>query len=235
MPLSASAAMARSPIGPQPSTATRSPGVISPWFTACMPTAAGSVSAATRSSISSGTGNSRRPLAASRTRRRGVRPPSAAPLPSRPSSSSAGWTMTRSPGATPCTSLPAHSTTPAISWPNAMGRPVMPPMCTKETSVPQIPHAAMRTRASRGPGGVEGMSSRRTSLGPWTRICFTGLFSCRPVASSPPPRARSMPCWVRSRRGGSRLSTRLESGRCRGVGSAPAAHILRVPNGHERF
>ncbi len=43
MPLSASVAMARSPIGPQPSTATRSPGAISPWFTACMPTAAGSV------------------------------------------------------------------------------------------------------------------------------------------------------------------------------------------------
>ena len=54
----------------------------------------------------SGTGNSRRPLAASRTRRSGVRPPSSAPLPSRPSSSSAGWTMTRSPGATPSTSLP---------------------------------------------------------------------------------------------------------------------------------
>ena len=45
-PRSASVAMARRPIGPHPTTATRSPGSTSPWFTACMPTAAGSASAA---------------------------------------------------------------------------------------------------------------------------------------------------------------------------------------------
>ena len=150
------------------------PAATSAWFTACMPRPSARPARRRAAASSSGTGNSRRPLAASRTRSNGVRPPSAAPLPSRPSSSSTGWTMTRSPTATPCTSSPTHSTTPAISWPSGMGRPVRPPMCTKETSVPQIPQAAIRTRASRGPGSGSGMSSRRTSWGPWTRICFIG-------------------------------------------------------------
>ena len=58
------------------------PVATSAWRTACSPTASGSVSAATRRGIPSGTGNSRRLVAASRTKSSGVRPPSAAPLPS---------------------------------------------------------------------------------------------------------------------------------------------------------
>ena len=56
MPRSANVAMASSPIGPHPTTATRSPGATSPWLTACMPTAAGSASAATRRSMPLGNG-----------------------------------------------------------------------------------------------------------------------------------------------------------------------------------
>ena len=56
-----------------------------------------------------------------------------------------------------------------------MGRPVRPPMWTKDTSEPQIPQAATRTRASRGPGSGSAISSRRTSWGPCTRICFIAL------------------------------------------------------------
>jgi hypothetical protein len=76
------------------------------------------------------------------------------------------------------TSSPIHSTSLAISWPSAMGRPVMPPMWTNDASFPQIPHAAIWTSASRGPGGFgSGMSSSRTSFGPWMRICF--ICGCR--------------------------------------------------------
>ncbi len=63
-------------MGPQPKTATVSPGCTSAWFTACMLTPVGSASAATSSGMRSGTGNRRLPLAASRTRSSGVRPPS---------------------------------------------------------------------------------------------------------------------------------------------------------------
>ena len=70
--------------------------------------------------------------AASRTSSSGVSPPSPAPLPMRPSSSSPGCTTTRSPTATRSTSAPTQSTTPAISWPRHMGVPVGPasPPCS---------------------------------------------------------------------------------------------------------
>ncbi len=93
IPRSTSVAIAISPIGPHPNTATLSPAATSAWFTACMPTASGSANAATRNGILSGTRNSRRPRAASRTSSNGVSPPSAAPLPIEPCSSP-GYTMT---------------------------------------------------------------------------------------------------------------------------------------------
>ena len=51
--------------------------------------------------------------------------------------------------------------------------------------MPQIPQAATRTRASRGPGGVAGTSSSRTSLGPWTRIVSPARPPPRPATHSP--------------------------------------------------
>ena len=51
----------------------------------------------------------------------GVRPPSGAPLPMRPSSSFPGCTTTRSPTCTRVTSAPTQSTVPAISWPRHIG------------------------------------------------------------------------------------------------------------------
>src|SRR5579872_2583076 len=69
--------------------------------------------------------------------------------------------------------------------------PASPPMCTQDTSEPQIPHAATRTTVSRGPGSGGSMSSRRTSPGPWTRICCIGspglsLLRCAPRGQPAP-------------------------------------------------
>ncbi len=128
MPRSARVASAMSPIGPQPNTTTLSPGSASDWFTACMPTASGSASAAVWSAMPSGTGKRRRPVAASGTCNSGVSPPWAPPVPMVPSPTSDGHTTTRSPTTTSSTSSPTHSTTPAISWPNGMGCPGISPM-----------------------------------------------------------------------------------------------------------
>ena len=130
IPRSASAASAISPIGPHPKTATVSPGTTSDWFTACIPTASGSASAAVVSGMPSGTRNRRRPVAASGTRSSGVSPPSVPPVPIVPVPRSDGHTITRSPTATSGTSSPTHSTTPAISWPSGIGRPGFRPMWT---------------------------------------------------------------------------------------------------------
>ena len=97
--------MAASPMGPHPNTATPSPACTSAWSAARIPTASGSANAATSRARSSGR-RWRRPRSASVTSRSGVRPPSGAPLPIRPSSSSPGWTTTRSPRWVVVTSAP---------------------------------------------------------------------------------------------------------------------------------
>ena len=172
MPRSVKVAIAMRPIGPQPNTATLSPGWISAWFTACIPTANGSASAAVVSDIPSGTGNRRLDLATSRTKSIGASPPASSPLPMEPPPISDGHTITRSPTSTSVTSRPIHSTTPAISWPSGIGSWLRPPMWIYETSLPQMPHAAMRTTASESRGVGLGTSSNRQSYGACTRICF---------------------------------------------------------------
>lgn len=77
-PRSASAAIAAKPIGPQPNTATWSPGATSACSAACIPTATGSASAATSIGMPSGIGKSRSPAAASRTSTTSASPPDAA-------------------------------------------------------------------------------------------------------------------------------------------------------------
>ena len=175
-PWSTRLATAASPTGPQPNTATPSPSRTSACSTACMPTASGSANAATSSGSPSGTGCSR-PASASRTSSSGVRPPNGPPPPMRPSSSLPGSTTTRSPTRTLATWSPTHDTTPAISWPRHSGSgpgPAMPPIRMYDRSLPQIPHAAIFTTASRGPGSGGGTSSTRTSPGPWTRTWSIG-------------------------------------------------------------
>ncbi len=55
MPRSDRVASDMRPMGPQPNTATLSPGSAPDWFTACMPTASGSASAAVVTGMPSGT------------------------------------------------------------------------------------------------------------------------------------------------------------------------------------
>ena len=128
---------------------------------------------------SSGTRWSRE-RSASVTSKSGVSPPSGAPLPIRPNSSSPGCTTTRSPARALVTSDPTQSTTPAISWPRHMGvspGPASPPILMYERSLPQMPHAATRTTTSRGPGSGVGTSSTRTSPGPWMRTWSSDICS----------------------------------------------------------
>ena len=66
---------------------------------------------------------------------------------------------TSSPGASPRTSLPTASTTPAPSCPSTMGVGRRNSPLTLCRSVPQIPAAAMRTTTSSGPGSASSSSS----------------------------------------------------------------------------
>lgn len=94
-----------------------------------------------------------------------------------------------------------------------------------------------RHRARRGRGSGAGTSSRRTSLGPWTRICFTALRrgACAPVrgpdrlvARSRPMRGAAYPIGRRGTggpggtRGDGAVHRRRTGGRHCDVGGGPA-------------
>ena len=110
------------PTGPQPNTATLSPGSTSAWFTACMPTPSGSASAAIDSGMPSGTRKRRPPLGDLADEQHGGQPALAGAV-----AHAAQLVVARvddhpvagAPVARPRRRL--HSTTPAISWPRAIG------------------------------------------------------------------------------------------------------------------
>jgi hypothetical protein len=103
-----------SPIGPQPNTATFSPGFTSARLTLCSATESGSVSAATSKGRSSAIRSRLSPMRASRTSSSSVNAPSGPPLPMK-LGVFMGLIATRSPAETPSTSAPTEITSPAAS------------------------------------------------------------------------------------------------------------------------
>jgi len=152
---------AAGPIGPQPKTAAWVSGPDFPWLTVCSPTASGSTNAARARSTPSGIGSSVLPRAASGTTTWLAKAPSWMPAPMVLPSLAVGLMNTRMPGVTVSTLLPTASTIPVASWPSAIGRPSArsDPQLTKWRSLPQMPQAATRTKASRGPQTGNGASS----------------------------------------------------------------------------
>ena len=71
-------------------------------------------------------------------------------------------TTTPWPSETSLTPRPAASTTPDASWPRTAGKPMPSPVRQTCRSLAQMPHAAMRTRTSPGPGSRTLISSMRS-------------------------------------------------------------------------
>ena len=217
-PRSIRVAIARSPIGPQLKTATGRP----------VPHRPGSPPACRRPGVRSaqrpvGPFRQRREqpsaLATSRWSRSGVRPPSSPPLPRRPSSSSAGWTTTRSPGATPSPRGP--SLDDARQLVTERHRPAGDPAHVNAGDVqPQMPQAAIRATASRGPVVVVGTSSRRR------RGAVDPDLLHRPARASRIGRTAPSPhCWAVCRAGAHCVGPRPSGG----PSGAPGCASLAAP------
>ena len=221
MPRSARVAMARSPIGPQPKTATVSPGAHLGLVHRLHAHGGrfgqrGDAAGACRRAPGTAAG----PWPPRGRGGAGSDPPSSAPLPSRPSSSSAGWTMTRSPAATrPPPRRPTRPRRPS------RGRGHRPPRDAAHVHEGDVgaadpaggdPHQGVTwarvgstARRRGGRRGVRGRGSVSSARAPFARsrtplphgcaVCRAGAPPCRshraafpgaPGCRAPPPRRR---------------------------------------------
>ena len=204
-PSACAAARCSSPLQPAPTTSRLSPGRIPArrWARRAQPS--GSVRVAvTGSSPSSGSSSSTRSASI---RTYSANPPGSSPVPRKRSHSVSWpcrqrrhsphgawwWIATRSPTATPRTSDPTSTTSPAGSCPSTAGslRPTYQP-----TSEPHVAHASTRQTTSAGPQTGSGRCSIRVSSGAKVRATLT------------PPSRRSRPSPARRRRARSRAPTR---------------------------
>ena len=178
-PRSASVANAMSPIGPQPNTATLSPGFASDWLTDCMPTASGSASAAVVRAMPSGTRKRRRPLAASGTCSSGVSPPCAAAGAHRPATAvgRAHDHPVADGDAGDLLADPLHDTGHLVAQRDRMPRDHAHVDVGDVGAADPAGRDADERVARSGLGSA--MSSRRQSFAPCNMICFIGWVTSR--------------------------------------------------------